>query len=260
MPKEVAKNKSVLAEARSWAAKKKLFGAQAFLRYVILNFAENLNQVTDEFVFKGGNLLWVYIATPRATIDLDLATLTTDSHSKVRQLIEKACDQESVLRYSLHSFKEIDQEGKSGAAVSVVYKTDQGASNRFDIDIVYALDSDFQMMDSPVHSEIKIQSASLENIVVDKLAACHRFGAGNTRMKDYDDLWRLSQSNPSIDAKKLKKILKTRKVPAQLKNEWINPEVDRSWGAHRRKYQDLPTKLEALFKMVNEWLGRTMQV
>jgi hypothetical protein len=121
MPKKIAKKKSVLAEARSWAAKKKLFGAQAFLRYVILNFAENLNQVSDEFVFKGGNLLWVYIATPRATIDLDLATLTTDSHSRVRQLIEKACNRESDLKYSLHSFKEIEQEGKSGAEVCEPY-------------------------------------------------------------------------------------------------------------------------------------------
>jgi hypothetical protein len=260
MPKKIAKKKSVLAEARSWAAKKKLFGAQAFLRYVILNFAENLNQVSDEFVFKGGNLLWVYIATPRATIDLDLATLSTHSHSRVRQLIEKACNRESDLKYTLHSFKEIEQEGKSGAAVSVVYKTDQGASNRFDIDIIYALDSDFQMMDSPVHSEIKIRSASLENIIVDKLAACHRFGAGNTRMKDYDDLWRLSQSDSSIDEKKLKRLLKTRKVAARLNEEWINPEIDRSWVAHWKKYQDLPVKLEKLFKMVNKWLEKTTRV
>jgi hypothetical protein len=76
MPKE----KSVLAEARTWATKRGLFGTQAFLKYVILRFTENLSQVSDEVVFKGGNLLWVYIGTPRATIDLDLATLKTTSH------------------------------------------------------------------------------------------------------------------------------------------------------------------------------------
>lgn len=71
----------VLAKAKAWAAKKKLFGAQQF-RYVIFCFAENLNQVSDDFIFKGGNLLWAYIATPRATIDLDLATINADSHYK----------------------------------------------------------------------------------------------------------------------------------------------------------------------------------
>jgi hypothetical protein len=55
---------------------------------VILRFTENLNQVSDEIVFKGGNLLWVYIGTPRATVDLDLATLKTNSHARARQLIE----------------------------------------------------------------------------------------------------------------------------------------------------------------------------
>lgn len=60
------KSKSVLAKARAWALKRKLFGPQAFLRYAIFGFAETLNQVSDDFVFKGGNLLWIYIATPRA--------------------------------------------------------------------------------------------------------------------------------------------------------------------------------------------------
>ncbi len=69
------KTKTVLAEAKPWAVKRGLFGTQAFLKYVILRFTENLNQVSDELIFRGGNLLWVYIGTPRATIDLDLATL-----------------------------------------------------------------------------------------------------------------------------------------------------------------------------------------
>ena len=51
---ETPKKKSILAEAKSWAANRGLFGTQAFLKYVILRFTENLNQVSDEIVFKGG--------------------------------------------------------------------------------------------------------------------------------------------------------------------------------------------------------------
>lgn len=110
------KKRSILAEARSWATNRRVFGTQAFLKYVILRFTENLNQVSDEIVFKGGNLLWVYIGTPRATVDLDLATLNTSSHARVRQLIEKACEVNPEIRFSIHAFKEIEQEGKLGAA------------------------------------------------------------------------------------------------------------------------------------------------
>lgn len=258
MPNKPAKKKSILAEARAWAAKNKIFGAQAFLRYVILSFTENLNRVSDEFVFKGGNLLWIYISTPRATIDLDLATLNADSHSWVRKMIEKACQQETEIQYSLHSFKEMEQDGKSGASVSIMYKTEQGASNRFEVDIVYALESDFQEMDSPVHPGVTIRSATLENIIADKLATCHRFGAGNTRMKDYDDLWRLSQNNPSLDPKRLVQLLKSRRISAQLNEGWINPEINRYWAAHRKKYPDLPEELEGFLRTVHEWLAKVV--
>ena len=50
--RDTNKKKSTLAKARNWATKRGLFGAQAFLKYVILSFAENLNRVSDEVVFK----------------------------------------------------------------------------------------------------------------------------------------------------------------------------------------------------------------
>src|SRR5690349_15669524 len=78
--------KTFQARSRSWAAKNGISGPQAFLRYVMLSYLEALGQVSSDFVFKGGNLLWVYIETPRATVDLDLATLTLESHAAVRRM------------------------------------------------------------------------------------------------------------------------------------------------------------------------------
>jgi len=72
--------------------------------------------------------------------------------------------------------------------VTVGYETPQGAKNRFEVDIVYALGTDAQEISSPVHAEIMLRSATIENIISDKLSACHRFKSGNTRMKDFDDL------------------------------------------------------------------------
>ena len=185
MPK-VKKEKSVLAQARSWATRNRLFGTQAFLRYVMFTFVEKINQVSDDFIFKGGNLLWVYIHTPRSTVDLDLSTFKSSSHAAVRKVLEAACDEnskENDIYFSILSFKEVEQDGKQGAAVAIGYKTEQGAKNRFDIDIVYALPCDSCEIDSPIHQELKIKTATLENILADKISACHRFGSGNTRMK-----------------------------------------------------------------------------
>lgn len=253
MPK-TPKRKSVLLEARSWATQRGLFGAQAFLKYVILRFTENLNQVSNEIVFKGGNLLWVYIGTPRATVDLDLATLNVNNHAQVQLLIEKACELDSGIRFSLHSFKEVEQEGKLGAALTIAYRTEQGASNRFEVDLIYALNTDSHEISSPVHPDVKIRSATLENIVADKVSTCHRFGSGNSRMKDFDDLWRLSQSPVEVDANRLRKLLHVRKAIPSIDPAWINPEMERLWTGHRKRYRDLPEKLEQLFSKVNGWL------
>lgn len=249
------KTKSVLGKARSWATKQGLFGPQAFLKYVILSFIENLNQVSNEVVFKGGNLLWIYIDTPRATVDLDLATLKINSHAHARQIIEKACEFNSQILFSLHSFNEIDQEGRLGAALTITYRTEQGASNRFEVDLVYALNTDAHEIASPVHPEIKIRCATIENIIVDKLSACHRFGSGNSRMKDFDDLWRLSQSWAEVNVGRLRKLLDARKVEPAIDPAWINPEMEQLWGQHCKRYKDLPAGLRQLFSRVNDWLG-----
>ena len=74
------KNKTFYQRAKSWAATQKLIGHSSFSRFVMMTFVGRLNQITDEFVFKGGNLLWVYIKTPRATIDLEMVTRTTNDH------------------------------------------------------------------------------------------------------------------------------------------------------------------------------------
>lgn len=250
----MAEKKTVLAKARAWATKKKLFGAQAFFRYVILSFTENLNQVTNDFVFKGGNLLWVYIGTPRATIDLDLTTLESNSHKVVRKMLDKACAIQSEIQFSVTFFKEIEQANKSGCVVTITYKSDQGASNSFDVDIVYAVQTESCEIDSPINTDRKIRSATVENIIADKLAACHLYRSGNTRMKDYDDLWRLSQSTVTINRTSLSRLCDSRKISLKLDRRWISTNIESAWASHQKRYPDLPKNLEALFNDVNLWL------
>ena len=82
---------SSIIVARAWILENKLHGPHAFLRFVLLAFVQHLNEVTDEFIFKGGNLLWLYIKTPRSTVDLDFVTKSLISHADVRLKLEEAC-------------------------------------------------------------------------------------------------------------------------------------------------------------------------
>lgn len=245
--------KNYLSRARSWAAKNKLLGPQAFLKYVIFTYLDALNEVSDEFVFKGGNLLWAYIKTPRATVDLDLSTLLEDDDATVKAALSAAKVAEGI-QFKLEKFEKVSQKEKRGASATISYKTDAGASNKFDIDIIYASPIDFDQILSPSGSESEIKAASIENIIADKLTAIQRFKAGNTRIKDFDDLWRISKSGLAVNKKRLKAIMLERKIEYSIDNEWISREIATAWGNHRKRHKDLPENLNALFRSTNEWL------
>jgi len=249
------KTKTFLGKARSWASRRGLFGPQVFLRYVMLTYLDSLSQVSSDFVFKGGNLLWLYIGTPRATVDLDLATVTMVSHIAVKKSLAQACQHVEGISFSILKFEEVHKEGKMGAAAVIEYKTDQGASNSFGIDVVYQLETDIREIPSSVTENLKIRAASLENIVADKLAATHRFKGGNTRMKDYDDLWRLSKKEVKLDARLLKRLLSNHEAAAYLDSVWINEPMDRAWNDHQKRYKDLPKTLIEVFQDFNSWIA-----
>lgn len=246
--------KNFLARAKSWAARHKLLGPQAFLKYVMFTYLDALNRETEEFVFKGGNLLWAYIETPRATVDLDLSTLEEDDDGRVRSLLERASRGEGIT-FRLENFEPSEQGGKRGASVTIAYKTDSGASNKFGIDVAYATPVDIAKLTSPVNEDEEIQAASIENIIADKLRAVQRFGSGNTRMKDFDDLWRIAKSGQQIDSRKLGRILSARKTDRSVDPSWISGPMRLAWKSHRARYKDLPQELEDLFREVNWWLG-----
>ncbi|MBI4405175.1 MAG: nucleotidyl transferase AbiEii/AbiGii toxin family protein [Deltaproteobacteria bacterium] len=242
--------------AKSWASKKGLFGPQAFFRYVVFTYVDCLAQETDDFVCKGGNLLWLYIHTPRQTVDLDLVTLKADTTAKVKELLESGCRRgnEKGVSFRLISLKEVSQQGERGASATMEYKTEGGAANTFDLDIVYVLPTEWKMLPSPIESDTTIRGATLEHVIVDKIATCHRFGGGNTRMKDFDDLWRISKSDQKIDWAKVKDGLARMKVPPTLDKDWINVETTAAWERHVKKYKDLPRDIDQVIVAVNGWL------
>ena len=252
----IKKSKNFLAEAKSWTSKHKLHGPHAFRRFVMLVFVDRLNKHSNEFILKGGNLLWVYINTPRATIDLDFVTAKLSEHDSVKQALEGFCKlKHPDVTFSLLEYKPVEIRSQKGAAVTIGYITQSGQENKIDLDIVYALESDSCEITSPIDDNEKIKAVTMENIIADKLAAAQAFKGGNTRMKDYDDLWRIAQFTPeTIDWLKLKGILEERNIAPSLSEKWINDQMLGSWKAHLRRNKGLPKYLEELFSQINNWL------
>ncbi len=242
------------SEFDKWKTENNQHGRQAFSRFIMLKFLDGLQDTCDDFVFKGGNLLWHYIGTPRETIDLDLATVNLQSHLEIRKTLEESFRKHDDVKYSIKEFRELDGVNEVGAAIIIAFITKTSQRNQFSIDIVYALPTDIVKLKSTLDGA-KRNAASIENIICDKLAAANQFKSGNTRMKDFDDLWRIIDSGIKVDFVKLKRLLAKREIPSCLDKEWVIFLSD-SWTRHVKSYKDIPRRLEDVFQKINEWLAQ----
>lgn len=248
------KPKSVVAQAKSWAKANDLHGPHAFSRYIMLRFAESLSKVSPDFIFKGGNLLWIYIKTPRHTVDLDYAMQSSPTKEEVMSSLEEACTLDSEIVFKVRSCDEVPLNNPSAFSVSITYETISGASNHFSIDIVYGLQTEWTSVSSPLTQDVAMKSATLENIIADKISAINRFGGGNTRMKDYDDLWRIKQSLLKIDWAVVSKRLDQLNLGKAIRIDWANQATSIAWTKHSKRYRDIPQDLKQVLVELKQWV------
>lgn len=245
-------------EYAAWRQENNEFGNSAFNRFMMAKFLAGLNDVAPgKYVFKGGNLLWHYIGTPRPTVDLDFSTETNIEIAEVLSDIGSVQMPEVVFSVKRHEEKKSDI--KIGLAAQIQFATKSGASNSFGIDIVFALPT-HQSYVKVLNRELK--AASIENIILDKVSACHRFGDGNTRMKDFDDLYRISLSNVKVRPEILKMLADQRKVVLDLDPRWASG-LESSWDIYitRKNYKaakDLPRDIGQVIETIRHYL-KTIQ-
>jgi len=121
---------------------------------------------------------------------------------------------------------------------------------------VYVVPTLTRQLPSAINHDVLVTVATMENIVADKLEASRRFKGGNTRMKDFDDLWRISQLVPSpIDWAVLRQVLMERNILAVLDHSWLNAQMLRLWTSHRNRSKGLPAELAMTFNAINAWLN-----
>jgi len=238
-----------------WKTETGEHGPRAMTRFVIMEFVEGLQRVApDKYIFKGGNLLWHYIKTPRSTVDVDFATESNIETNVVvsdfSSVVSEGCE------FKVRDYKLVESDEKSGLAVQMEFISEEGSSNPFGVDIVFAIKTHSRKIKL---ANTLITAASLENIIVDKVAACHRFGGGNTRMKDFDDLFRIANTKQKVDSKLLGKLSKDRGIDLKLDKKWVNNPMKALWSEYTQKkvYKDaadLPKDMDQLIEYINEFL------
>ena len=142
------------------------------------------------------------------------------------------------------------------------FLTEEGSTNPFGIDVVFAVKTHSKRIKL---TNTQVTAASLENIIVDKVAACHRFAGGNTRMKDFDDLYRIAKANQKVDAKLIQKIAAERQVELLLDPKWINKQMKEAWEEYTQKKvykdaSDLPNDISQLLVTTNEYLSNVTNI
>lgn len=244
-----------------WKTKTGEHGPRAMTRFVIMQFVEGLQSAApDKYIFKGGNLLWHYIKTPRSTVDIDFAT---DIEIEIEQVLKDFASVQidgCTCIVKVHNVVKSDE--KSGLAIQMEFMTEDGSTNHFGIDVVFAVKTHSKRIKL---TNTHITAASLENIIVDKVAACHRFAGGNTRMKDFDDLYRIAKANQKVDSKLIQKIATEREIELYLDPKWINKQIKEAWAeyTHKKVYKDasdLPKDLAQLIDTTNEYLSNVTKL
>jgi predicted nucleotidyltransferase component of viral defense system len=108
----------------TWKKENNLHGPMALNKYVMSLFIDDLaNRFDDKYIFKGGNLLWYYIKTPRPTVDIDFAT---DTHIEYDSVVKDFCSvQIDSVRLSLLKQERVSKTDKEAINFASDFKQTQ---------------------------------------------------------------------------------------------------------------------------------------
>jgi hypothetical protein len=188
---------------------------------------------------------------------LIFSTLSLDSHESVREVIEKSLTVLDDVIFKVESFREMNHENIFGARYEMSFEANSGAKKKFQVDIVYKLATDIKIIKTPL-SSTEFNGSSIENIICDKINAVLTKITYSTRVKDYDDLWRISNNGIDINSQKLKKLLAENSITdTKIDFTKIGDATHKGWIKQKKRYKDLPN-LEDVVNEINEWLTEVL--
>ena len=235
---------------------------QLFLvRYVCERFLYRLgaSELRDRLILKGAGLLSLWMSDPyRATRDVDLLARGGGDESAVRASMETICRvpcPEDALVFDLERLSVAPirqgQEYAGQRAVLFVYLGKARIRLQVDFGLGDALSKPAEEAQLPtlldgVPAPV-VRAYARVTTVAEKLEAMVRLGRGNSRMKDFHDLWALSEMF-TFDGTELRDAMVacferrgtrwTQTVPDALTPDfYADPDVQARWQGYLRRGQ-----------------------
>jgi len=239
----------------------------------------------DKFVLKGGTMLAKYIYIGRETQDLDffVQKLSNVEHS-LRNAIRSICeiDVHDSFSFEVTKIKILDHSQLAYTGAEITLLATFGATKtamRMDLGfgdqvepIEYSIGLTATSKGPLFQNTILLQCYPKEFIFAEKLETVVFRGSGNTRMKDFHDLYslvHLDVLNALLARQAIQLVFHHRKTPISTLPISFDKEafklLEQGWSAYRRKINStkalfpLPDSVEDILGVVNYWLRECLQ-
>jgi predicted nucleotidyltransferase component of viral defense system len=258
--------------------------AQLWRNLILERFLTRLarSRYKEKFVLKGGNLLAKYIHIGRETQDLDFFIRNLSNREKsLRTILQEICDIDAddsflfevakikILNHSQLAYTgaEITLQTLFGAAKTVI-RMDLGFGDRVE-PIEYSMDL-IATSEGPIfESRISLHCYPREFIFAEKLETVVFRGGGNTRMKDFHDLYsliHLGNLDASLAEKAVRLVFNHRKTPLKKLpiafSKYSFAMLEKNWSNYGRKIKmkknslKLPESIQDVISVLNQWFEK----
>lgn len=234
MPKEI---RNIGASVRARLQNRSRETGQSFdlilTRYALerLLYRLSTSAYADQFVLKGAMLLTSWFTDPyRATRDLDLLGFGDPSPDAMVAAFKQilATDVEDGVQFDLDAVRvdQIREELEYGGLRLRTTASISGARIAVTVDVAFgdALEPGAEVIDYPCMLDFpapRLRAYVRETVIAEKFQAMVALGLANSRMKDFYDIWLLSQSFPFHDDRLARAVAATferrgTEIPAEL--------------------------------------------
>ena len=284
MSKEELKNihASILHRLKNYSEEKRENFGLTISRYAIerLLYRLSMTKYSNQFVLKGAQLFRIWSdKSYRPTRDLDLLCFGSPDIPELERIFRQVCKEKTDVQDGIEYLAETvcgevirEDNEYDGVRIKLEFRIGRtGEFMQIDIsfgDILNPPAKEIQFPSILKMPSAKLKSYSRESVIAEKVEAMVSLGITNSRMKDFFDVWKLSQDS-GYDGKVLKKAIRSTfkrrrteipdNIPLAFTAEFANNHLKQAqWKAFLRKIN--PDKeisernFETVIKSISEFI------
>ncbi len=277
---------SIKEKLKALAKEREATFAELWRNLILERFLSRLarSSYREKFILKGGTLLAKYIPLGRETQDLDFfIQKLSNTEQSLRAVLQEICaiDADDSFAFEVSKITILDhaQLAYTGAEITLhalfgatrtVIRMDLGFGDRVE-PVEYLIDLTASSRGPLFESRISLHCYPKEFIFAEKLETIIFRGRGNTRMKDFHDLYSLiglHVLDSSLAQRAIQLVFDHRKTPLEKLPPSFNKDVfealQHNWNAYNRKIKaknnslKLPESIEDVVAVLNQWLEKNI--